>query len=118
VNLLPFRPRDDGWHYHSGLGLPLGVLASIQVYAKNADVRTMGKGHAPFCQHDQGRTLDSGYDLLTLAETMQFPRQEWCSECGGYALRRFSKIHVAYYRAAHILLGAEESLDQELRGHE
>jgi hypothetical protein len=117
VNLLPFRPRDDGWHYHSGLGLPLGVLANIQVYTKNADLRTMGKGHAPFCQHNQSRTLDSDYDLLTLAETMQFPREEWCSKCGGYALRRFSKIQVAYYRAAHILLGAAVGLDQELCGH-
>jgi hypothetical protein len=48
---------------------------------------------------------------------MQFPEEEWCSKCGGYALRRFSKIQVTYYRAAHILLGAAESLDQELRGH-
>jgi hypothetical protein len=117
VNLLPFRPRDDGWPYHSGLGLPLGILANIHVYAKNADMRTMGKGHAPFCQHDQGRTLDGDYDLLTLAEAMQFPEEEWCSKCGGYALRRFSKIQVAYYRAAHLLLEVAESLDQELRGH-
>ena len=115
VDLLPFRPRDD-WPYHSGLGLPLGVLAHIQVYAKNADLQTMGKGHAPFCQHDQGKTLDTDYDLMTLAEAMQFPAEEWCSKCGGYALRRFSKIQVAYYRAAHILLGAAESLDQELQG--
>jgi hypothetical protein len=117
VNLLPFRPRDDDWPYRCGLGLPLGVLADIQVYAKNADLRTMGKGHAPFCQHDQGQTLDSHYDLMTLADAMQFPEEEWCSKCGGYALRRFSRLQVAYYRAAHVLLNVAESLDQELRGH-
>lgn len=117
VDLLPFHPRDDDWPYHSGFGLPLGVLADIQVYAKNADPRTMGKAHAPFCQHDHGVTLDTHYDLMTLTEAMQFPEEERCSKCGGYALRRFSKTQVAYYRAAHILLGVAESLDQELRGH-
>jgi hypothetical protein len=116
VDLLPFRPRDD-WPCYSGLGLPLGVLADIQVYSKNADPRTMGKAHAPFCQHDHGVTLDTNYDLMTLTEAMQFPEEEWCSKCGGYALRRFSKIQVAYYRVAHILLRAADSLDQELRGH-
>jgi hypothetical protein len=63
-------------------------------------------------------TLDTNYDLMTLTEAMQLPEEEWCSKCGGYALRRFSKIQVAYYRAAHNLLGSAESLDQELRGHE
>ena len=117
VDLLPFRPTDDDWPYHSGLGLPLGVLADVEVYSKNADPRTMGKAHAPFCQHDHGVTLDTNYDLMTLTEAMQFPDEEWCSKCGGYALRRFSKIQVAYYRVAHILLRAADTLDQELRGH-
>jgi hypothetical protein len=117
VGLLPFRPRDEDWPYRSGLGLPLGVLAETQVYSKNADPRTMGKAHAPFCQHDHGVTLDTNYDLMTLTEAMQLPEEECRSKCGGYALRRFSKIQVAYYRAAHILPGAAESLDQELRRH-
>jgi hypothetical protein len=54
---------------------------------------------------------------MTLTEAMKFPDEEWRSKCGGYAARRLSKIQVAYYRVAHILLRAPDSLDQELRGH-
>ncbi|WP_153523703.1 hypothetical protein [Streptomyces jumonjinensis] len=46
LDLVPFEaPGGSGWKPH-GSGIPLGVLADVQVYAVNADPRFQGKGHS------------------------------------------------------------------------
>ncbi|MFE4830692.1 hypothetical protein [Streptomyces sp. NPDC056672] len=101
LRLRPFRPATDDARL-SGSGLPLGVLARVQLYTTDALGRFEGKAHSPGCQH-QGRDRGLGlhYDLVTVAQMLHAERFEPCSRCGGYATRRLSAPQVAYYRAAH-----------------
>jgi hypothetical protein len=65
LDLEPFEPvSDDAWR--SGSGLPLGVLARIQLYTTDATGHFQGRAHSPHCahqRHDGGLTRD--YDLTT-----------------------------------------------------
>ncbi len=105
LDLAPFRSGDDDEfaRYQGGLGLPLSVLAPAQVYTTNGDPQ-YGKGHGPHCQHarDGAMALDPGYDLLTIADLIRGDH-DWCSKCGGYAIRRLNEVQLRYYRAAHRL---------------
>lgn len=40
-------------------------------------------------------------------------RADWCSKCGGYAVRRLTDTQLSYYRAAHRLHDIAEQLDDE-----
>ena len=113
IDLTPFltkpeRPSDRG----SALGLPLSVLSSVQLYTTNSNA-LYGKGHSPTCQHAPGGriSLDSSYDILTVADLLQEPDRDWCSKCGGYAVRRLTQTQVRYYRAAHWLHEINRRLD-------
>ncbi|MGA5703119.1 hypothetical protein [Peterkaempfera bronchialis] len=44
LDLEPFEAPDDSTWKRSGSGIPLGVLAQVQVYSVNADPRYQGKG--------------------------------------------------------------------------
>lgn len=104
LDLAPFEPvTADEWR--SGSGLPLGLLAEVQVYSLNADPRYEGKGHAPDCQHaDRYREgLTDDYDLLSVADLLDRNPHQWCSKCSGYAVRRFDATQLDYYRRAHQL---------------
>jgi hypothetical protein len=116
LSLQPFWPRgtEDAWN--SGLGLPLAVLADLQVYTTNADPRIAGKGHSPFCQHVRDRGVRRDDFLLTLEEIMRRSDLDWCSNCGGYAIRRLNDEQISYYRAAHRLLDIDQALTRELDG--
>jgi hypothetical protein len=116
LSLRPFWPgaAEDAWN--SGLGLPLSVLADLQIYTTNADPKIAGKGHSPFCQHAPGRGVRHDDFLLTLEEVMRRSDLDWCSNCGGYALRRLSDEQISYYRAAHRLLDIDQALTRELDG--
>jgi hypothetical protein len=69
-NLRPFRPRDSATHGESGLGLPLGVLADVQIYTTDADSLTLNNGHSPFCQHAWERGVTRDYDLRGWPESL------------------------------------------------
>ncbi|MGW8847957.1 hypothetical protein ACWGNE_09250, partial [Streptomyces xiamenensis] len=101
LSLEPFEPVcDDAWS--SGSGLPLGVLAQVQLYSTDAAGKFQGRAHSPACPHqrgDYGPTRD--YDLVTVEEMLGTERFDPCSKCGGYATRRLSEAQVSYYRAAH-----------------
>jgi hypothetical protein len=115
INLQPFRAADSEEPGEGGLGLPISPLANLQVYTTNADPRVEGKGHSPFCRHARGNYegIKKGYDLVTVADLLRGPEPDWCSQCGGYALRRLNSSEVEYYRLAHILLDIEQELAQE-----
>jgi hypothetical protein len=116
LDLRPFLPRVAENVWNSGLGLPLSLLADLQIYTTNADPRIAGKGHSPFCQHArEGRVRHDDF-LLTLEEVMRRSDLDWCSNCGGYALRRLCDEQISYYRAAHWLLDIDQALTRELDG--
>ncbi|MGX1239050.1 hypothetical protein RKD46_000154 [Streptomyces pseudovenezuelae] len=102
LDLQPFAPvRDDGAG-RGGSGLPLGVLASAQLYTTDAAGQFEGRAHSPGCQHQgRDRGLSRYYDLVTVKQMLGTERFDPCSKCGGYATRRLSTTQVAYYRAAH-----------------
>jgi hypothetical protein len=116
LSLQPFRPHDTGESWNSGLGLPLAVLADLQIYTTNADPRIAGKGHSPFCQHARDHGVRRSDFLLTLEEVMSGSDFDWCSNCGGYVIRRLSDEQIAYYRLAHQLLDIDQALTRELDG--
>jgi hypothetical protein len=112
LDLAPFRqPGDDPWR--SGSGLPLGPLAAVQLYTTNANSLIEGKGHSPLCRHAHERAVVAGYDLLTVADLVARTDFDWCSKCGGYAMRRLNDSQLAYYRAAHRLHDIKWRLDRE-----
>ncbi|MFM9622668.1 hypothetical protein ACKI14_32535 [Streptomyces turgidiscabies] len=110
LSLAPFRqPGSDRWR--SGSGLSLGPLAAVQLYTTNASPLIEGKGHSPLCRHAHERAVVAGDDLLTVADLMARTDFDWCSKCGGYALRRLSDTQLSYYRAAHRLHDIKRRLD-------
>ena len=117
LNLQPFWPHDPEERRHGGLGLPLAVLADVQIYTTNADPTIMGKGHSPFCQHAHDRGIRHNDFLLTLEEVMRRTDLDWCRNCGGYAIRRLSDEQLSYYRVAHMLHSIDKALRLELAGN-
>jgi hypothetical protein len=115
-DLRPFLPPDSDSSWPGGSGLPLGVLAEVQIYTTNADRMVQGKGHSPFCQHAGDRGVTRYHSLLTLADLIQRQDLDWCSKCGGYATRRLNDTQVAYYRSAHRLHEISRQLSRELNG--
>ncbi|MFF5488535.1 hypothetical protein [Streptomyces virginiae] len=112
LDLSPFRPPGaDRWR--SGSGLPLGVLGQAQIYATNSDPKFEGKGHSPLCRHTRDRGLAASDDLLTVADLLARDDWDWCSKCGGYAVRRLTDTQLSYYRAAHRLHDVAGQLDDE-----
>lgn len=112
LDLSPFRPPSaDRWR--SGSSLPLGVLGQAQIYATNADPKFEGKGHSPLCRHTRDRGLAASDDLLTVSDLLARDDWDWCSKCGGYAVRRLTDIQLSYYRAAHRLHDIAGQLDDE-----
>jgi hypothetical protein len=92
----------------------LSVLTQVQVYTTvGTGWNGPGKGHAPHCQHaDRSEGgLDSRYELLTLAEILDQENYDWCSKCGGYAIRWLNEAQVRYYRAAHRLCEINSALE-------
>ncbi|WP_410666201.1 hypothetical protein [Amycolatopsis sp. lyj-84] len=112
LDLRPFEPPADDRRMR-GLGLPLGVLASVQIYTTDGSGRYIGKGHSPFCSFARsGRTtLDDRFDLLHLQDLVGPLNPDWCSVCGGYAARRLDDAQLRYYRTAHELLELGDRLD-------
>ncbi|MFG2981316.1 hypothetical protein ACGFYQ_08650 [Streptomyces sp. NPDC048258] len=112
LDLMPFRPpSDDRWR--AGSSLPLGVLGQAQIYATNSDPKFEGRGHSPLCRHTRDRGLAASDDLLTVADLLARDDWDWCSKCGGYAVRRLTDTQLSYYRAAHRLHDIAEQLDDE-----
>ncbi|WP_371096469.1 hypothetical protein [Streptomyces sanglieri] len=113
LNLAPFRkPGSNRWG--SGSALPLGPLAAVQLYTTNANPLIEGKGHSPLCRHaHDGAAVVRGDDLLAVADLMARTDSDWCSKCGGYALRRLTDSQLSYYRAAHRLHDVKERLDSQ-----
>ncbi|MBT2400850.1 hypothetical protein J7E89_34120, partial [Streptomyces sp. ISL-100] len=111
LDLAPFRqPSSDRWR--SGSGLPLGPLAAVQLYTTNANPLVEGKGHSPLCRHAHERAVVADDDLITVADLMAARTDfDWCSKCGGYAIRRLIDSQLAYYRAAHRLHDIKRRLD-------
>lgn len=110
LDFAPFRPpSSDRWR--SGSGLPLGPLAAVQFYTTNANPLIEGKGHSPLCRHAHERAVVASDDLLNVADLMARTDFDWCSKCGGYALRRLTDSQLSYYRAAHRLHGIKRWLD-------
>ncbi|MFH9610716.1 hypothetical protein [Streptomyces sp. NPDC017448] len=117
LDLEPFeRPTEDRWS--GGSGIPLGVLADVQAYAVNADLRYEGKGHSPLCRHSRERGVVDGDDLLTVSDLVGRDDFDWCSRCGGYAARRLTDTQLSYYRAAHRLHDIAQQLDTGRRGYD
>ncbi|MCX4745952.1 hypothetical protein OG455_10510 [Kitasatospora sp. NBC_01287] len=116
LDLEPFEaPNTDHWR-GGGSGIPLGVLADVQVYATNADPRYQGKGHSPFCSHSHERgAIVAEDDLMTVSDLLD-DTYDWCSKCGGYAIRRLTDTQLSYYRAAHRLHDIAQQLDPERGG--
>lgn len=118
LDLRPFLPPNPASPREDGLGLPLAVLADVQIYSTSVDPYREGKGHSPFCQHAGRRDgIDRWYDLITAADLLRLPAPDWCTRCGGYVIRRLTGTQVSYYRAAHQLLDLGERLDEELMGN-
>ncbi|MGW6506599.1 hypothetical protein ACWGCP_03435 [Streptomyces niveus] len=102
LDLRPFRvPREDRWN--SGSGIPLAILADVQIYTTNADPLVEGKGHSPDCQHAGRGGISRHDDLLTLAQLLDKDDMDWCGKCGGYTVRWLTPAQLAHYRAAHRL---------------
>lgn len=103
LDLTPFEaPNPDRWR-GGGSGVPLGVLADVQVYTTNADPQIQGKGHSPFCRPSGERGVASDDDLLALSDLLDNDGYDWCSKCWGYAVRQLTDTQLSYYRAAHRL---------------
>ncbi|MEU6242774.1 hypothetical protein [Streptomyces sp. NPDC047024] len=101
LRLAPFRPVSED-RSRGGSGLPLGVLARVQLYTTDAAGRYQGRAHSPGCTHQRGdRGLTRDYDLVTVEEMVRAESFDPCGKCGGYATRRLTEAQVAYYRAAH-----------------
>ncbi|WP_371519689.1 hypothetical protein [Kitasatospora sp. NBC_01300] len=114
----PFEaPGTDRWR-SGGSGIPLGVLADVQVYTTNADPRIQGKGHSPFCAHSRERGVVAGDDVLTVADLLDDGGYDWCSKCQGYAVRRLTDTELSYCRAAHRLHDIAQNLDPGRGGHD
>ncbi|MBW8483890.1 hypothetical protein [Actinomadura parmotrematis] len=96
-----------------GGGIPLGLLADVQLYTSNADPQVPGKGHSPYCGHQHDLRLTRDDHLLTVAELLRRTDLEWCRKCGGYAVRRLAAPQLAYYRAAHRLYTIAEELRRD-----
>ncbi|MFG2883440.1 hypothetical protein ACGFYV_14250 [Streptomyces sp. NPDC048297] len=111
LDLLPFQ-QSGSERWRSGSGLPLGPLAAVQLYTTNASPLVEGKGHSPLCRHAHERAVVAGDDLLTVADLMARADFDWCSKCGGYAMRRLSDTQLSYYRAAHRLHEIKRRLDR------
>lgn len=79
LDLEPFEPvSTDAWR--SGSGLPLGVLARVQLYTTDATGHFQGRAHSPHCahqRHDGGLTRD--YDLTTVEGMLHAERLDPCS---------------------------------------
>ncbi|MFD8478194.1 hypothetical protein [Kitasatospora sp. NPDC059673] len=118
LDLEPFEAPDTGTWKRSGSGIPLGVLAHVQVYAVNADPRYQGKGHSPFCSHVRERGVVADDDLLTIADLLGDTKFDWCSKCGGYAIRRLTDTQLAHYRAAHWLHDIAQQMDPVRGGYD
>ncbi|GAA1294140.1 hypothetical protein GCM10009634_48090 [Saccharothrix xinjiangensis] len=114
LDLTPFRSlQEQGTRRRSALGLPLAVLAHVQLYTTNYRPEYYGKGHSPYCSHARRQdSLDMGYDLLSVAELLVLEQPDWCGKCGGYAVRRLDDVQLRYYRSAHRLLEISEQLDR------
>ncbi|MFF0416522.1 hypothetical protein ACFYUY_39615 [Kitasatospora sp. NPDC004745] len=118
LDLEPFEAPDaDRWR-SGGSGIPLGVLADVQVYTTNANPRIQGKGHSPFCPHSRERGVVAADDLLTVADLLDDDSYDWCSKCQGYAIRRLTDTQLSYYRAAHRLHDIAQELDPGRGGHD
>jgi hypothetical protein len=118
LDLRPFLPPNPASPREDGLGLPLAVLADVQIYSTSVDPYREGKGHSPFCQHAGRRDgIGRWYDLITAADLLRLSAPDWCTRCGGYVIRRLTGTQVSYYRAAHRLLDLGERLDEELMGN-
>ncbi|MGW1838293.1 hypothetical protein [Streptomyces sp. NPDC002067] len=116
LNLAPFRKSSSN-RRGRGRPLPLGPLAAVQLYTTNANPLIEGKGHSPLCRHAHGSAaVVRGYDLLAVADLMARTDFDWCSKCGGYALRRLTDSQLSYYRAAHRLHDVKERLDSQTGG--
>lgn len=103
LDLQPFKQVTDD-RFHSGSGLPLAVLARVQLYTTDATGHYQGRAHSPACAHQRhDRGLTRHYDLTTVDEILRAKRFDPCSKCGGYATRRLTEAQVAYYRTAHQL---------------
>ncbi|MFJ9127809.1 hypothetical protein ACIRJS_27285 [Streptomyces sp. NPDC102340] len=109
LRLGPFgAPDGDG----PGAGLPLGVLAAVQVYTTDAAGLYEGRAHSPACAHRRPLyRVDDDDELVPLARMLGNKEFDPCSKCGGYAVRRLTGEQVAYYRAAHRL----HALAQKIR---
>ncbi|MFD3970004.1 hypothetical protein [Streptomyces cyaneofuscatus] len=115
-DLRPFRkPSAD--RRRGGSGIPLGPLADVQVYASNADPRYQGKGHSPLCRHTRERGVVHHDDLLRVTDLLTRDDFDWCSKCGGYAMRRLTDLQLSYYRASHRLHDIAEQLDSTRGGY-
>ncbi|MEV4440823.1 hypothetical protein AB0K09_17730 [Streptomyces sp. NPDC049577] len=116
LDLEPFEPpASDRWR--GGSGIPLGVLADVQIYTTNADPRFEVKGHSPLCRHSRERGVSDDDDLLTVGDLLARDDFDWCSKCGGYAARRLTDTQLSYYRAAHRLHDIAERLDPKRAGY-
>lgn len=118
LDLTPFEaPNPDRWH-GGGSGIPLAVLADVQIYTTNADPKIQGKGHSPFCRHSRERGVVAGDDLLALADLLGHDDDDhWCGQCWGYAVRRLTDAQLSYYRAAHRLHEIAKKLTTAQGGH-
>ncbi|GGX64704.1 hypothetical protein [Streptomyces hiroshimensis] len=117
LDLEPFEPpTTDRWR--GGSGIPLGVLAEVQVYTTSADPRDEGKGHSPLCGHARERGVTHYDDLLTVGDLLARDDYDWCSKCGGYAARRLTDTQLSYYRAAHRLHDIARQLDPKRAGYD
>ncbi|MEV7776612.1 hypothetical protein [Kitasatospora sp. NPDC086791] len=112
LRLQPFeQPGTDRWH--GGSGIPLGVLADVQVYTTDADPGWQRKGHSPFCSHSGERGVTEHDDLLRIADLLARDDFDWCSKCDGFAVRRLTDTQLSYYRAAHRLHDVARKLDRD-----
>ncbi|MFJ8046049.1 hypothetical protein ACIRBX_36605 [Kitasatospora sp. NPDC096147] len=118
LDLEPFEAPNDSTWKRSGSGIPLGVLAQVQIYTVNADPRYRGKGHSPFCSHVRERGVVANDDLLTIADLLGDTKFDWCSKCWGYTVRRLTDTQLAHYRAAHRLHDIARQLDPGRGGYD
>ncbi|WP_157252721.1 hypothetical protein [Nonomuraea typhae] len=116
LDLTPFRTTESRRTGRPGLGLPLGILGNVQIYTSNSDP-DYGKGHAAACRHvrDGGLALHPDDDLITITELAD-GRFDWCSKCGGYAVRRLTDAQLAHYRAAHRLEDINDEINSLMAG--
>lgn len=112
LDLTPFKPPSDDRFWGGGLSFPLSVLTSAQIYSTS--IGTVGyKGHSPSCAHARsgGMSLDDQYQMVTVKDLVNRQDLEWCSKCGGYAVRRLDEAQVRYYANSHRLLDISRELD-------